>query len=156
MNADSTKTIDSTVDMLVADEGFSARVYRCPAGYLTVGHGINLDHGITPEESEAVMRIRLSDMYARITRRTPLFLALSHNRQLVLLSMAYNMGVTGLLGFEEMFTALAEHDYDRAAYEMLNSKWHRDFMRWARGDLGKTRSYRLSEIMRTGVMTETF
>ena len=39
--------------------------------------------------------------------------------------MAFNLGVGGLLAFTKMFAALQERDWDRAAAEMLDSRWAR-------------------------------
>ncbi|WP_258576236.1 glycoside hydrolase family protein [Candidatus Pantoea persica] len=43
----------------------------------------------------------------------------------VLDSMAYQLGVDGLLLFKNMLTAVAAEDYDRTANAMLNSLWAR-------------------------------
>jgi lysozyme len=45
--------------------------------------------------------------------------------RLVLLDMAYNMGINSLLGFKRMFAALDVGDWDRAATELLDSKYAR-------------------------------
>lgn len=44
-------------------------------------------------------------------------------QQLVLLDMAFNMGVTGLLGFKKMFAALWAGNGRVAGAEALDSKW---------------------------------
>jgi lysozyme len=37
--------------------------------------------------------------------------------------MCFNLGLQGLLGFKDMMLAIEAEDYDRAANEMLESKW---------------------------------
>jgi lysozyme len=46
-------------------------------------------------------------------------------RQAVLLNMAFNLGVGGLLGFKRALGAMRIEDYARAGTEMLDSTWAR-------------------------------
>ena len=46
-------------------------------------------------------------------------------RRAVLLSMAYQMGVDGLMKFKNMWAAINRQDWDDAADQMLDSKWAR-------------------------------
>ena len=43
--------------------------------------------------------------------------------KIVLIHMAYQMGVGGLLTFKRFLAALSEHNYELAVTEMLDSKW---------------------------------
>jgi lysozyme len=58
-----------------------------------------------------------------VPQALPFFSALSDPRQAVILDMSFNLGLNGLLEFKEMLAALKAGDYERAADEMLNSKW---------------------------------
>lgn len=107
------------------NEGFSALPYRDTEGNLTVGHGINLDAGITEEESLLIVRHRLARIREAVAYNIPFFTRLSLARQDILVEMAYNMGVAKLLGFKDMLSALAVDDYENASLEMLDSKWSR-------------------------------
>ncbi len=62
-------------------------------------------------------------------------------RQKVMIDMAYNLGMTGLLKFRKMIAAIELGDYGAAADQMLDSRWARQV---------KTRAERLAEMMRTG------
>jgi lysozyme len=62
-------------------------------------------------------------------------------RQLVLMDMAYNMGVPRLCKFKKMWSAVEEQKYDIASMEMMDSRWARQVGR---------RAVILSEAMRTG------
>jgi len=44
----------------------------------------------------------------------------------IVTEMTYQMGTTGVAGFEDMLEALQNHDYNTAADEMLDSEWARD------------------------------
>jgi hypothetical protein len=48
---------------------------------------------------------------------------LSEGRQQVLISICFNLGVSGPLAFKRMLAACERGDYRRAAEEMLASKW---------------------------------
>ncbi len=131
-------------------EGWRPNPYRCPKGHLTIGYGINLDVGITKEQGELLLLCKATEVYLEVEKKLPVFKRLSPARRGVLLDMAYNVGVGGLLKFKNMIHALILADYNLAADEMLNSQWHRDFTKWADGDVLRTRSYQLSVIMREG------
>lgn len=131
------------LEQLIADdEGYREFPYRCTSGKLTIGYGYNLDAGMPEDEAHLLMRYRLSKLLAWAEGRFPWFNRLSAPRKQVILSMAYQMGVNGLLGFRHMLAALADGDFDRAAKEMLDSKWAlRD---------SPARAARLAEMMKNG------
>jgi lysozyme len=122
-------------------EGFSATVYRCPAGYLTIGYGLNLEAGITREEAEVLLRMRVEQILDRITRTYPWFAGLTEPRQRAIVEMAYQLGFGGLHGFRRMRAALEAGDWPQAAEEMLASEWHEQTPR---------RAQHSAELMRTG------
>jgi lysozyme len=62
-------------------------------------------------------------------------------RRGVLVNMAYNLGVTGLLSFKKMLSAYKKGAFVEAAQHMLDSKWAKQV-----GDRAK----RLAEQMRSG------
>lgn len=67
-----------------------------------------------------------------------------------LVEMRFNMGFNRLKGFSKMIEALAVGNYQKAADEMIDSKWHRDFVRWNSGkDTPNLRSRRLEKKMRS-------
>jgi hypothetical protein len=55
--------------------------------------------------------------------KAPWWRKLSDARQQVLISIYFNLGVSGLLAFKRMLAACERGDYRRAAEEMLASKW---------------------------------
>lgn len=105
-------------------EGFRARPYRCSAGKLTIGYGLNLDGGITEKEATALLVMRVNDIEKQFAD-VPWYAKLSPARKSVIINMAYNLGIGGLFGFRLMLDAISSGDYQRAAAEMLDSKWAR-------------------------------
>lgn len=114
-------------------------------GYPTVGIGILLDKdkggGLRPEESEYIFRNRLKLLDAELTRRLPWISKLDPARKGVLINMAFQMGVTGLLGFKNTLALIQAGKYQEAARAMLQSKW---------ATQTPARAQRLSNQMATG------
>jgi lysozyme len=123
------------------EEGFRATPYRCPAGFLTVGYGLNLDAGISREEAELLLRHRLEVVGDALSLSLPWWGGLDEVRKGVLTAMAYQMGVGGLLKFKGTLGAVERGDYEGAARGMLGSLW-------ARQTPGRAR--RTAEAMRSG------
>lgn len=112
-------------------------------GHPTIGTGRDLDrHGLSGAEAQFL----LDDDLAAIEQALkiyPWWLDLNAARQFVIVSMVFNMGVRGMLGFRKMIAALNDGGYSVAASEMLASKW---------GVQLPARSHRLAQIMQSGVL----
>lgn len=138
-----TATVASAViPSLMRDEGFRRKPYRCSAGKLTIGYGINLDEGIDDDEAMFLLEHRATQALLDCRRLFPWFDGLDDVRQGVLVQMRYQLGLDGVLGFRAMIAALARQDYGAAAAAMLDSKW-------ARAD-SPARAERHARAMRTG------
>ena len=123
-------------------EGERLKPYRCTAGKLTIGVGRNLeDRGITAEESAYLLGNDIDRFTTELQRALPWVAQLDEVRQRVLLDMAFNMGIAGLLQFKRTLATIQAGDYQKAAAMMLDSKWA--------GQVGQ-RAERLSRMMFTG------
>ena len=133
------------IQKLIAHEGMILRVYQDSLGIDTIGIGRNLvDRGISKKELDAMDIPNINTIYEHgITEADAVYLAtndvqivenellaahpcvaeLDSVRQLVLVDMAFNMGVPRLRGFKKMWAAIHEGDYTTAAKEMLDSRW---------------------------------
>jgi len=76
-----------------------------------------------------------------LLRFTELLTHLNHARLVVLICMIYQLGFSGVLGFHRMLEAILAEDWDKAAAEMIDSKWHQQTA---------GRAERMAEIMRKG------
>ena len=154
---------DLLMEKLIAHEGLRLQVYKDSLGIATIGIGRNLeDRGITPEELEWMdipnmaivhtMGITEADaMYLaqndvqiveeELLRSHPCVENLDAVRQLVLVDMAFNMGVPRLGKFKKMWAAIHENNFEEAAKEMLDSRWANQV---------KSRSTKLPHAMHTG------
>ena len=137
-------------------EGLELKPYHCPKGKITIGYGRNLeDKGISKTEANLMLDNDLLDIKLELEDKLPVYKKLDDIRQNVLIEMAFNMGVPKLLGFKNTIAFLKKNDFQSASEEMLNSKWHREFIEYdmkdnKRGNSGLLRSEYLSKVMREG------
>jgi lysozyme len=124
------------IEQLKMHEGFRGSFYLCTANKKTIGYGHNVDENplpvylerdfdfspMTMDEGEELLINDVKLVVDRLLRHFN-YLHLSSARQAVLINMAFNMGVSGLLLFKNMFKAIANSDFERASVEMMNSKW---------------------------------
>lgn len=149
--------IAEKIQRLVLHEGCVLKIYRCPAGYLTIGVGRNLEtnplteeekrvcgdykHGITRNAAYYLLRNDIARVEKELRKKVPFYETLNDDRQYALLDMAFNLGLAGLLKFKKMLMAMATGYWEEAAKECLDSKYARD--------TGK-RALRIAETIKTG------
>jgi lysozyme len=130
---------------LKRDEGEVLHAYQDSLGYWTIGIGILIDKlkggGLRPEESEFIFNNRLRLVNESLESRIPWLCKLDPARRGVLVNMAFQMGIDGLLGFQNTLKMIEKGDYQGAAKGMLNSLWARQT---------PARANRLSVQMRSG------
>ena len=111
-------------EQIIAHEEIRLKVYRCPAGKLTIGIGRNLeDVGISQTEARYLLNNDILRCRTGLSKALSYWHTLSNMRQRVLIDMAINLGIHGLLDFKKMLGALRKSDYELAADEMLASLW---------------------------------
>lgn len=125
------------VEEIKSDEGFVGTQYDDSLGIPTIGYGTRLP--LTEVEAELLLKHRLQEKLTGIVREKPVIAKLSEPRQKVIANMVYQMGVGGVLKFKNMWAAIEREDYDKAAFEMLQSRWYKQT---------PARAKKLSEIMR--------
>lgn len=117
------------VEMLEREEGFVPHAYQDHLGYWTIGHGILIDEkkggGITEEESRWLVKRRLATRAALLDYHIPWWRDLNRSRRDVVLGMAYQMGIVGLLKFKRTLARMESGDYKGAANGMRASLWAR-------------------------------
>jgi lysozyme len=132
-------------DMLKRHEGCKLLPYTCPAGFLTIGYGRNIEKvGISVEEANHLLENDMDRCLAFLSKY-PWFENLDQIRKDIMISMVFNMGETKFLQFKKMIIALYGKDYELAAKEMENSLWYNQV---------KNRARELVEMMRTGKYLE--
>jgi lysozyme len=110
--------------LLERHEGRRATAYRDTMGVITIGVGRNLVHkGLSDAEIDMLLDHDLAEIRQALQQRVPGFETLDDVRQAVLIDMAFNLGLQGLLGFKRTLLAVQRGDYQAAARGMLASKW---------------------------------
>lgn len=133
------------IQNLKRDEGLRLSPYLCLANKLTIGYGRNLDDvGISEEEAELMLINDINKCVQQLST-IPVYRTLDRIRQDVLINMCFNLGFHGLLSFLKMWRALSIYDYEKAADEMMDSKWFKQV---------GSRAVRLVYEMRKGVNYE--
>ena len=110
---------------LVRDEGLRLTVYKCPAGFQSIGVGRNLEgRGISKAEAFYLLA---NDINACLDDLATFawWGALNPVRQRALLNMRFQLGSGGFRGFTDMLAALERRDYVAAAEAARASKWAR-------------------------------
>lgn len=105
-------------------EGFRAEAYVDSMGHLTIGYGqLVSELKVTEREAEKWL---LAGIEAKTKELEP-FLAFRSVkdpvRRDVLIEMAYNLGVGGLMKFKNMWASIKVQDWDAASAHMLDSLW---------------------------------
>lgn len=109
---------------LTRDEGLRLKPYRDTVGKLTIGIGRNLDDvGISQDEAMHLLDNDIARTTAALDKAIPWWRSLNDVRQRVVVNMAFNLGVAGLLGFKNTLAAMKAGRYADAAWGMLASKW---------------------------------
>ena len=138
--------------IIAVEEGWRGRPYYCSEGYPTVGYGFRIGDKDAPLPKfnlpVAAGDVWLDEIIGELTRNIGhLTAGLCMTRQAVVLSMAYQMGVTGVLGFSRMLGAIDRRAYGEAAEHMLESKWARQT---------PARAKRHAEMMKMGRVLEYY
>ena len=135
-------SMESLIRELTRDEGLRLKPYKCTAGKTTIGVGRNLDDvGISPDEAEILLRNDIARAEEGLDVALPWWRTLDPVRQRVMVNMAFNLGIAGLLGFKNTVELIRCGEYLDAAQHMLASKWARQV---------GPRALRLATMMRDG------
>lgn len=145
-------------ERLIFHESMVLMPYRCPAGYLSIGVGRNLEtnpltseelkacgdykNGITKNAALFLLRNDINKCIKQLQENISFWNKLDNERQYALLDMNFNLGINGLLKFKKMIYFMSIKDYKEASKECLNSKYAKD--------TGK-RARRIAKLIETGV-----
>lgn len=117
----------SILEVLERHEGFVPTAYQDHLGYWTIGIGRLIDKrkggGITKDEAYYLLSNDLAKIAWSLDRRFPEWRQLTPNRRLVIQSMAFQLGIEGLMNFRKTLDYIRAENWKKAADEMLNSTW---------------------------------
>lgn len=111
------------------EEGRVRHVYQDHLGFWTIGLGFLVDErkggGLYDEEINFIRDNRITKLTRELNDRMPGYRLYPEIIRRALFLMAYQMGVSGLLGFKQMLAAIDAEDYQAAATHALDSRWAR-------------------------------
>lgn len=111
--------------MLIQEEGWRSKPYKCTAGYLTIGVGCNLEtNGLC--DSAILEQLRYDIIQAKTSAEkicADFWGELNEVRRDVLTAMVFQLGAVGVSKFRATLQALKNGNYDLASEQMLKSKW---------------------------------
>jgi lysozyme len=150
------------ISLIKYEEDWRPKPYLCSEGYPTVGFGFKIGPKNAPLSNYTfVLPLAAGESWLmslldstenemrRNSRIAPALLACEpfHARKAVLISMAYQMGVDGLAGFNNTLKNIASGRWNDAATGMLDSKWARQT---------PNRAQRHAEQMRTNIWAKEY
>jgi lysozyme len=139
--------IQKFLTMITQHEADRLDVYADPLGFWTTGRGFNLQQigarsvceacdinydsamalkgtgrpAITEQQSISLFDYMVNELLPEVRRLVPCFDALSENRQIAIMDVAW-VGIGTLAEFKNMLAAITKQDWQIAAVELLNSK----------------------------------
>jgi lysozyme len=109
------------------NEGFRSKPYADTVGKLTIGWGRNLNaEGITVGEALILLGNDISRCDTALLRSQTWYQYLDDVRKSVMIELAFNLGVEGILEFHDLWAALAAHEWKQAHDALLDSKAARE------------------------------
>jgi len=122
------------VEELIKDEGYKYEIYLDHLGYPTFGVGhlvlkTDKEYGLpvgTPVSEERILECLNNDIdivCKELDKNMGWWNDLDDTRQRVLANMAFNLGLPRLGKFKKFLAAVQEQDWEKAAVEMMDSKW---------------------------------
>ncbi len=109
------------INQIKQDEGFRGMPYKDTEDRLTIGYGTLLP--LTKQEAEWLLLHRLTGLIDELESKCEVYNKLPEEAKEIIKNMAYNLGVPKLCKFKKMWKALEEKNYNKAADEMLDSRW---------------------------------
>jgi lysozyme len=117
------ETKQKCVMMRIQYEGYREFPYE-DNGDLSVGFGRNLTkRGISIQEATGMLKNDIDYFSLQLPLYISFFDALSEPFQIVLMNLAFTVGVKGLLKFEKLLEAIKDNNIEEAVKQLVDSKW---------------------------------
>lgn len=114
-------------EQLIAEEGNIPYAYQDHLGFWTIGVGILIDKRkgghLRPEEINFILDNRIALKGAEVDKALPWAKTLNEPRRAVLIGMAFQMGLDGLLDFKNTLKLIQAGKYAEAGKNMMLSLW---------------------------------
>lgn len=125
------------IDSIKENEGFKDHIYKDTLGFDTIGYGfkvsslskdeLELNGGIiepmSKEAADKILKKKLAKLTSKVYDAIPWINNSPKEVQEVVIEMAYQMGVGGVLKFKNTLNFIKENDYKNASSNMMKSLW---------------------------------
>ena len=121
--------MEQLIEMLKRHEGVKSHVYKCSAGYESIGVGRNISKtglGLSEDEVDYLLENDISRVIKELSSEYRWFNDLDDVRKDAMIDISFNLGATRLRGFKRALAAMDAADHKTASLEFLDSKWSRD------------------------------
>lgn len=108
-------------------------------------HGVSLDSRMNRITAERKLEQEILDVDSALSKVLSWYKEATYVVKTVLINMAFNLGIKGLLGFRNTLMFISQKNYEQAARNMTQSLWFRQVGR---------RAVELTERMRTQKISE--
>ena len=119
--------LENIIASLRREEGFRPHAYKDHLGYVTVGIGRCIEEGVgiglSLEEAEYLLMNDVRRCIGELGKALPWASSLDNQRKEVLVELAFQMGLPNLMKFKRMLAALKDGEFEKAAAELLDSKY---------------------------------
>jgi len=130
------------IALMKLHEGVRFKPYLDTVGKWTIGVGRNLsDNGLSTATVEQMLAEDIATAKSDLDKHYAGWCDLTENRQMVLVSMAFNLGMPRYTRFAKFWTAVKQDEWDEAAYQMMDSRWAKQV---------GNRAIELADMMRKG------
>jgi lysozyme len=116
------------------EESYRSKPYLCTSNFPTIGWGRVIGKQGDPlpnilankKEEDTFLRNTINVLQRKLQETFPTAWGKCNPaRQAVLISMAYQLGLSGVSGFKKMWLALEKGNFVSAAKEMSDSRWYK-------------------------------
>ena len=126
--------IDKLREELTFDEGCIDKIYLDHLNYPTFGighliletdpeHGQEVGTPVSEERIKECFEKDIQNVFEDLDRNMPWWRDLPSDLILVMANMSFNLGINRLMKFKNFLSAMQNNDWDKAAVEMLDSRW---------------------------------
>ena len=118
--------MNKLIEQLKIHEGMKLKPYKCTAGKLTIGIGRNLeDVGISEDEANMLLRHDIQEATEQLLHAFPWMDELKDARISAMINFTFNVGIGTVKKFENTLSYMQSGEWNKAADEMMDSRWAR-------------------------------
>jgi|VirMetMinimDraft_7_1064189.scaffolds.fasta_scaffold156831_2 lysozyme len=121
------KIMNRLLETLKRHEGLKYHVYKDSLGYETIGVGRcirkNVGLGLSHDEVDYLLMNDVQRCIEELDANFEWFRELNTIRKEAMINMCFNLGITRLKKFKNALAAMAEEDYNSAAFHFMDSRW---------------------------------